>query len=190
MKHVPNTLTVLRIALAPVVVALLFGESALAAVLALALFVLAALTDWLDGKLAREFRVRSRLGQFLDPLADKVLVLGTFVALAIKMPAQVPLWAVAVIALRDVGVTLLRTRREAKGKSLRTSHFAKAKTAVQLSFLIGVLALRAVAALPGGEGASGLLGSGLIFFLFLGVVLLTVLTGLAYVIPDRTQSVL
>ena len=146
MKHVPNALTVGRIVAAPVALYLLWTASAAGQVAGTALFILAAITDWLDGRLAREYGVSSRLGQFLDPLADKVLVLGAFFlvpflepigrGLAAPAGAWLPWAAIGAIAARDLAVTVLRSARERAGKPLQTSSAAKWKTAWQLTFLI------------------------------------------------------
>jgi CDP-diacylglycerol--glycerol-3-phosphate 3-phosphatidyltransferase len=183
MRHLPNALTIARIALTPVLLVLLLGGTFTGQLVALGLFVAAAISDYLDGKLARSFRARSRLGQFLDPFADKVLVLGTFVCLAILLPEQVPWWAVGIIAARDLLVTGLRTWAEARGRSLRTLPLAKTKTTVQLVFLIGMLLLLVLRRLPGSVGyyAEQILEGPLPLWLLVGLVALTVLTGLWYV---------
>jgi len=180
--YLPNALTIARIALTPVLLVLLLSGTFTGQLAALGLFVVAAFSDYLDGKLARSFRARSRLGQFLDPFADKVLVLGTFICLAILLPQQVPWWAVGVIAGRDVLVTGLRTWAEARGQSLRTLPLAKTKTTVQLVFLIGVLLLLVLRRLPGAWGmyARQTLEGPIPFWLLIGLVILTVLTGLWY----------
>ena len=182
MKHVPNTLTILRIVVTPVLIFLLFSKFTLGPFWALVLFVLASISDYLDGKLARIFGLHSRLGRFLDPFADKVLVLGTFTALSVLLPGAVPWWAVALIALRDISVTGLRIWTEAKGKSLKTIPMAKTKTTFQLIYLIGMLLLLAVSKIPGEIGdiahhfAIGIIP----FVLLMFVVLLTVSTGVYY----------
>ncbi len=182
MKHVPNALTVVRILVTPVLLYLLYVGGATGHAWALVLFVAASLSDWLDGKLARLFSVRSRLGQFLDPMADKVLVLGTFGMLSWLYPAVVPLWTVLLIAFRDVAVTLLRSVYERQGRSLTTSHSAKWKTAAQLTFLIGFLVLLAAEHIPGvvGQGAGVVLGSTALLYALVGVVLITLYTGYLY----------
>ena len=79
---VPNQLTVMRIILTPLVMVLLRFEGLYFRCATLALFFIAALTDWYDGKMARQLGEVSSLGKFLDPLADKILVLSTLFALA------------------------------------------------------------------------------------------------------------
>ncbi len=187
MKNVPNALTISRIVLTPILLVLLFSGTLLGQVGALVLFILAALSDYLDGKLARSYGVRSRLGQFLDPFADKVLVLGTFIALSVMLPALVPWWAVALIALRDVAVTGLRMWVEAQGRTLRTIPMAKAKTSLQLAFLIGMLVLLAAQRLPGrlAELADGVLASAIPFVVLMVVVVVTVLTGVWYLLHQE-----
>lgn len=182
-RHVPNSITIIRIILTPVVLVLLFSGTFWGITSALLLFVLAAVSDWVDGKLARQLEVSSRFGQFLDPLADKVLVLGTFIALAWLEPAIVPWWAVALIALRDVGVTALRSWAEARGWTLQTLYIAKAKTAGQLAFLIVMLATLALAERPGSAGALAtwlLYDTTILFWLLMVVVAITVYTGVLY----------
>lgn len=182
MKYVPNTLTIGRIIITPILLVLIFSGTLLGTSVALGLFILAALSDWLDGTLARRYGVRSRLGQFLDPFADKVLVLGTFVALVMLVPEVVPWWAVVLIALRDVAVTGLRTWIERQGRTMRTIPMAKLKTLFQLFFLIGMLALIAGRHLPGAPGAFALdlLYSGIPFYILMLVVAVTVFTGVWY----------
>ena len=182
MKHVPNALTIFRIVLTPILLVLLVSGTFAGSVAAFVLFVIAAVSDYFDGKLARLFKARSRLGQYLDPFADKVLVLGTFVTLAVLMPRLVPWWAVLLIAARDLMVTGLRTWAEARGRSLQTTPLAKFKTTSQLVFLLLTLFLLAVSKTSGGLGLAALrfLESPVMFGLLVFVVLFTVYTGVVY----------
>jgi CDP-diacylglycerol--glycerol-3-phosphate 3-phosphatidyltransferase len=190
MRHVPNVLTITRILLTPVLLVLLLSNTMVGQAWAFVLFVIAAVSDYLDGRIARSYKVRSRLGQFLDPFADKVLVLGTFAALVYLIPDVIPWWAVVLIALRDLTVTFLRTRAEAKGRSIPTLNIARAKTLVQLIFLIAILLLLALAKAPGslGRAAAVLLGSPVPFILLLGVVAFTLVTGGAYLLRQEHSS--
>lgn len=182
MKHVPNALTVVRILVTPVILYMLYRGTLAGHAWALTLFVLASISDWLDGKLARTYRVKSRLGQFLDPAADKILVLGTFFLLTWLYPALVPWWAVLVIAIRDVAVTALRSVMERQGRSLTTRRSAKWKTAFQLTYLIGFLLNLTLTHVPGGvgRGAAWLLDGPFYFWSLLVVAAVTVATGVQY----------
>lgn len=182
MRYLPNLLTIARIVLTPVLLALLMTDALWSQASALGLFLLAAFTDYVDGELARNYEVQTRLGQFLDPLADKVLVLSLFVALAILEPATVPWWAVLIIALRDVAVTGLRTWAEAHGRSLRTLPMAKWKTTFQLFFLFAMLLLLVSSKVGGSVGQSGrwMLESYIPYLFLLALVGVTVATGLLY----------
>jgi len=182
IQYVPNALTIARILLTPVLLLLLWTNTLATLASALVLFILASISDYWDGRLARTYQVRTRLGQFLDPFADKVLVLGTFATLSVMEPQIVPWWAVLLIALRDVGVTALRSWAESHGRTLRTLAAAKWKTTFQLVFLIGMLLVLTLTKIPGfiGDAAVRVLRSGFPFALLLVVVGVTVLTGLLY----------
>ncbi len=201
MKHVPNALTVGRIVVAPVALWLLALGSFSAQLAGTTLFIVAAITDYWDGRLARTYGVGSRLGQFLDPLADKILVLGAFFLVPFLSPigeglarpagAWLPWAAIAAIALRDVAVTLLRVQYERQGRSLTTSSAAKWKTAWQLTFLITAFVFLTGTHARTLGGALGALGeflhaalvspAALVFLLATAAV--TVYTGWLYVRP-------
>src|SRR5918995_5077291 len=131
---VPNALSLLRLFLVPVVVALLLAGSD---VLAAAFFVLAALTDFLDGRLAR-MAGPTRLGQILDPVADRLMLSSVAVVLAVR--GLFPAWAVAILVGRDV-LTLIGS--VVVGNKVRVNRVGKAATAV----LMGATAL--VVLIPG-----------------------------------------
>jgi CDP-diacylglycerol--glycerol-3-phosphate 3-phosphatidyltransferase len=190
MKNVPNAITISRILLTPVVLALLFTDTFGGRLGALVVFIVAAISDYYDGKLARSFKAGSRLGQFLDPFADKVLVLGTFAALAILIPRVVPWWAVVLIAARDFLVTGLRTWHEANGRTLRTMRLAKAKTTVQLVFLIATLVLLTATEMNGviQSTARWVMNSPIPWYLMLFVVLFTVWTGVVYLFRGEESA--
>lgn len=182
MKYVPNTLTVARILLTPFFLMLLVSEAPGSRHLALVLFILAAFSDWLDGRLARAYEARSRLGKFLDPLADKILVLGTFLVLPILLPRVIPWWAVIAIAARDIIVTGLRTWAESHQQSVPTLRLARVKTFSQLLFLVGILALVVVRDVPGyAAWAETILYGPVTYIALLVVVGMTLYTGLLYI---------
>lgn len=206
MKHLPNALTIARIAVTPVFLVLLLSGTLTGQLVAAVLFILAAITDWLDGKVARHYGVRSRLGQFLDPLADKVLVLGAFFAF-LFLPADAAgqrlaepwwWWAVGLIALRDVAVTALRAWAERRGRSIQTRYAAKLKTTVQLTFLIAVLVFLVASKLvrfDGWVGELGALASSVLYgpvtdVLLLVTVVLTLWTGARYFVRHQPAPAL
>lgn len=131
--NAPNSITVARIALIPVFVFLAYRRTETSAIGAFVVFVVASLSDFLDGYLARSSSTITRLGQFLDPLADKLLVgaaLWTLVDLR-----SFPLWAALVIAARELAVQVLRIRIVSQGRDLPASSAAKAKTFVQIGLV-------------------------------------------------------
>jgi CDP-diacylglycerol---glycerol-3-phosphate 3-phosphatidyltransferase len=132
--NVPNTLTVARVLLVPVFVALSYHDSTSAAVWAFVVFFVASISDFLDGYLARRSGTESRMGQFLDPLADKLLVGAALVVLVDTR--GFPLWAAAVIAVREVAVQMLRVQIVQRGGTLPASRAAKLKTMLQI-FMVG-----------------------------------------------------
>ncbi|MEA2499289.1 MAG: CDP-diacylglycerol---glycerol-3-phosphate 3-phosphatidyltransferase, partial [Actinomycetota bacterium] len=131
--NLPNAITISRIALVPVFLVLAYRDSTEAAVAAFAVFLIASLSDSLDGYLARKNNTISRLGQFLDPLADKLLVGAALVVLVDTR--DFPLWAALVIGFREVAVQILRTSIVSGGGTLPASKVAKAKTVVQISMV-------------------------------------------------------
>jgi len=192
MKQLPNVLTVGRMVATPVILYCLFFPTLMGYGTAAVLFILAAISDYWDGHLARRYQSTSRFGQFLDPLADKVLVLGTLIVLAWRFPQQVSWLAVALVALRDVGITLLRSWVESRGRSLRTLPMAKTKTAVQLTYLISYLVFLTVTQFSGplqplADLAGWMLGSWIMQALLWALVLITVGTGLLYLRPEYTR---
>ena len=133
LTALPNLLTLLRIVLIVPVVALLFVSQDWARWVTLALFVVASVTDWLDGKLARAQGLVSPLGRFLDPIADKLLVAAVLVMLpAIGQLRGLEVVAVILILSRELLVSGLREYLGEKGVVVPVSKLAKWKTTVQM----------------------------------------------------------
>ena len=126
----PNVLSIGRIALIPIVVVLLSTDHAATRWLALVAFVVGALSDLVDGYLARRHQMTTSVGAWLDPLSDKLFVIVPAVALAAR--GDFPWWATAVIVLREVAVSLLRWRLDQRGVSMPASRAGKAKTFSQI----------------------------------------------------------
>lgn len=135
--NLPNFLTILRIIMIPFFLYYLFSQHPRDRFIALAIFFVASVTDFFDGYLARKWKQESPLGRFLDPLADKALVIATLV-MFILLDQAVPLWMVIVIILRDMLVTLMRYLAIRKGTEIRTTRLGKAKTMFQM-FSMGLI---------------------------------------------------
>ncbi len=134
---IPNSLTILRIALTPLFVTLLFSESSALKQLALGVYIIAALTDWFDGWVARRYGYVSRWGKFLDPLADKVLSAAAI--LSFVYLRLVDAWMVWVIISRDLIITTLRSYAEWKNEPIVTSKTAQAKTFGEFTIIYYIL---------------------------------------------------
>jgi CDP-diacylglycerol---glycerol-3-phosphate 3-phosphatidyltransferase len=185
---IPNQLTTLRIILTPVFLYLLFQDSAAEKQIALVVFLIAALTDWYDGMIARRFGYQSEWGRFLDPLADKILTSAAFVGFVIIGLA--PLWMVILIVLRDILITILRGYSEFKGKAFFPSKGAKIKTTVQMIVLYYLLVLYVAKYSPSIHGLipgtiDALLEPTLVSILLFTVTFLTVWTGVIYLFDNR-----
>ncbi len=137
-----NMLTMLRIMLVPLYLWLFAIKTWEAVVLALIVFVIAAVTDLYDGKLARSRKEITKFGKFLDPLADKFLVIGALVQFWVM--SLVNFWLVIIIVLRDVWVTILRIIAIKNGTELKTSSNAKLKTTIQLTAIITTIVFTGV----------------------------------------------
>jgi CDP-diacylglycerol--glycerol-3-phosphate 3-phosphatidyltransferase len=129
----PNQLTVARIVLTPIFLYLFLSENPLFNLISVFVFVIAALTDWYDGWLARKYNYITNWGKFLDPLADKILTSAAFIGFVILN--QIDLWMVILIIFRDFLVTGLRIWAEFNDLEFRTSYIAKVKTFLQMLFL-------------------------------------------------------
>jgi CDP-diacylglycerol--glycerol-3-phosphate 3-phosphatidyltransferase len=140
-RQAANALTVARIAAVPFFVAFLFGRSAGSGAAALAVFVFAAVSDYFDGWAARRFGSQSRFGEFLDPLADKILTGSAFISFVFLPQLAVPVWLVLAILLREATLTLMRAAAIGRGAPLRTEFAGKAKTAVQMTSIVIILVL-------------------------------------------------
>ncbi|MDE2221841.1 MAG: CDP-diacylglycerol--glycerol-3-phosphate 3-phosphatidyltransferase [Candidatus Omnitrophica bacterium] len=128
--NLPNTLTLSRIVLAAVLVLLLHERSLTGNIWAVIVFVIASLTDFFDGHLAKTRGVISDFGKIMDPIADKVLMLSVFAVLAHL--GQIAAWMFIVIAVREVGVTLYRLQAMRQGLVLPAEKAGKMKTVAQM----------------------------------------------------------
>jgi CDP-diacylglycerol---glycerol-3-phosphate 3-phosphatidyltransferase len=184
----PNQLTVLRIILTPVFLFFFLSENPLFKQISIGIFIIAALTDWYDGWLARKFNYITNWGKFWDPLADKILTSAAFIGFVVL--GVLPLWMVIIILLRDFIITILRAYADYKGASFPTSNYAKVKTFIQMAFLYYLLVIYTAINTPqvhnGNEKLFTILLDG--NFIYYSMLLITIITfhsGVTYIIKNR-----
>ncbi len=137
LLNLPNLLTLARIAAVPVVMVLMLSGSRSSGVWAASVFIIASITDFVDGWLARKWQVVTVLGKFLDPLADKLIVMA---ALIMLIPLdRVPAWAVFLILAREMVVTGLRSIASSEGIVIDASELGKYKTIYQMVAIPGLM---------------------------------------------------
>ncbi len=167
----PTILTLARIILVLPLVILFYTDNIPAHIATLLLFVVASLTDFIDGRWARKKKIVTDLGAFLDPLADKMLVNLTFLLLV--EAGIVPLWMFAIILVRDFAVDGMRMLAAKNGITISASIFGKAKTMLQMITLTSILFNRII-------GCAVL--ANINFVLLIAVVALTIFSGADYLI--------
>jgi len=136
--NAPNILTVSRILMVPVIVVALLEETGEGDVIAAALFAIAALTDGLDGYIARRQRQETTFGKLMDPLADKLLVTAALVSLVSLN--RLAAWVAMVIIAREFAVTGLRSVAAERGVVISASWLGKVKTGLQVAAIFGLIA--------------------------------------------------
>jgi CDP-diacylglycerol--glycerol-3-phosphate 3-phosphatidyltransferase len=138
----PNLLSLFRIGIIPVLVYLLTFSDRVSAILAASLFLIASITDYFDGYLARRNRSVSDLGKILDPLADKLMVIAVLIMLtAMDRPGQpsVPAWLVVIIIARETAVTVIRGIALSEGIVMHAEALGKYKFILQAFAVVGLL---------------------------------------------------
>jgi len=171
-RHVPNALTLIRVLLSPAVVALLLTSTG-PAWTAAAVFALAALTDVLDGHLARTQGTVSTFGKLADPIADKLIVGSALVALVSL--DRLAAWVVLVVVAREVAVSVLRDVARRRGMIVSASRLGKAKATLQMMTILALM----VAADA---------GAGWLRALTYAMVAVTVASGLDYFMNLRRRA--
>jgi CDP-diacylglycerol--glycerol-3-phosphate 3-phosphatidyltransferase len=135
--NLPNSLTLFRIFLIPLLVVVLLTRFPNKEFIGVAIFLAAALTDWLDGFLARRRRQITAIGTWLDPVADKLLVTSALIAM-VEM-GLAPAWMVVILVGREVAVTGLRNVALAKSIVIEVSELGKAKMATQVVAITAII---------------------------------------------------
>ena len=135
--NVPNVLTVLRILLVPVLVVALLDQTPNGDLLAAIVFAVASMTDAVDGWLARRRQSITTFGKLMDPLADKLLVIGALLALVSL--GRLAAWVAMVIIAREFAVTALRLSATGQGVVVPANTFGKAKTVLQVGMVFALI---------------------------------------------------
>ena len=132
---IPNILTILRIASAPILVIILLSNEMNMVILGLVIFIISSITDFLDGYLARSFNQLSKLGKILDPIADKLLITCALISLISNSIIQdIHVIAATLIIIREIFISGLR--EYIRGNVLKVTFLAKVKTTVQMISII------------------------------------------------------
>jgi CDP-diacylglycerol--glycerol-3-phosphate 3-phosphatidyltransferase len=132
IRNLPNALTLLRIFLVPFLVVVLLTKFSGREYVGLSIFLLAAITDFLDGWIARRRNQTTRLGALLDPIADKLLMSAAFISLVEMDPVHVPAWMVVIIIGREFAVSGLRSIAAQQGVTIAASPLGKWKMVSQV----------------------------------------------------------
>ena len=185
---IPNQLTILRIILTPIFIYFFIQDTFNSKLIGTFIFTFAAATDWYDGYIARKFNVITRWGQFMDPLADKILISSALFVFAHL--GYVYYWMVIVIVARDFVITFLRMFALKNGKSIVTSQLAKWKTFLQMLAVFVLLiylnfpdaSIYALTTYPPGYDHW-------VTIIYLIVTIVTVTSGLQYLIENRRHVV-
>lgn len=135
--NIPNSITIFRIILIPIIVVLMLTNIPYGGTLAAAIFLFAALTDSLDGYLARKWKQTTKLGAILDPLADKLLITAALISL-VEL-GKLAGWVAIVIIGREFAVTGLRVVKAEEGKVIPASRMGKAKTISQVTAVMVIM---------------------------------------------------
>ena len=133
----PNRLSLLRVGLVPLVVLMICLGDPWSYGAALVLFLAGCLTDWADGWMARRYRIVTNFGKFMDPVADKLLVLSTVIALCGR--GDFPAWACVIFLMRELAVDGLRLVAVEQGRVIAAGKLGKIKTTLQMLMVISLL---------------------------------------------------
>ncbi|HPR18131.1 MAG TPA: CDP-diacylglycerol--glycerol-3-phosphate 3-phosphatidyltransferase [Candidatus Cloacimonadota bacterium] len=144
-KYIPNSLTILRLILVPIFVWLTFLSSyRLHFLMGTIVFILASITDYYDGMLARKMKVVTNFGKIMDPIADKILVFAALIALALPEINLITIPVIVIITLREIIITIVRTYYMLQGFVIPAERMGKWKTALQMTGIIAALLYKTI----------------------------------------------
>ncbi len=198
--NLANKLTMLRVLLVPVFIILMMIDTFVANVLALFVFIVASVTDFFDGRIARRNNIVTIFGIFLDPLADKLLVASAFISFVSIYVLNIPAWMVICIIAREFIITGLRSIAASKNVIIPASMSGKVKTTSQMIAIITILVVLVVNSflikfysltpydLIDGTKAQKIFGLVLLktpFWLMLITTILTLYSGISYIYKHK-----
>ena len=188
LKTTPNYLTMLRVALAPVFMILYYYVGVFFSLLA---FSAAAITDFLDGRIARRTGKITSFGKFMDPLADKLLVCAALVVFLKSAPGLITSWMVLIIVIREIVITILRTLALRKGNAIAATKLGKYKASSQMYVIVISLLLLTICDASEKFFSNAWLQTkvrhhnGPIYYLMFIPVMLTLISGLEFIYSNR-----
>ena len=176
--NLPNKLSMLRICMIPFFVLFALMNAQWAQYVALAIFIIASLTDMLDGKIARKRGLVTNFGKFIDPIADKLLVMSALVVLV--QQGRMPGWICILMLAREFAISGFRLVAADSGKVIAAGWLGKVKTVLQMSAVIGLFLLVPV------EGAPllGQFGVVLANIAMYAAAVMTVVSGVDYIVRN------
>ena len=177
--NTPNRLTLLRIALIPVFVVFALLRAQWAQYVALLIYILACITDMLDGRIARARNLVTNFGKFADPIADKLLVMAALVVLVASK--RMPAWVCIVMLAREFIISGLRLVAAGNGRVIAAGKLGKLKTVFQMSATIALMLLVPVT----GKALLGRFGVVLANVLMYIATVLTIVSGAEYILNNR-----
>lgn len=182
--NLPNKLTLIRMFLAPIYLALMLIEFPCHYIVALAVFAVASLTDMLDGKIARKNNLITVFGKLLDPLADKMLT--TAALLAFMREGWCSIWIVMIVLTREFAVAGVRLIATAQGIVIPANYWGKAKTVSQMVFTIVIMLLAELDATFGIFANAGWFTLARVSNIMLWITaVLTVVSGITYFVDSK-----
>ena len=183
--NLPNKLTVLRLCLVPVFVVIMMVSSDFwASAVGLFLFIAASLTDMLDGKIARKYGLITDFGKFIDPLADKMMVIGALVVLLYKYTdlRHVRVWAVLVVIFRELAISGVRMLAAGASVVIAAKYIGKVKTVIQIVCVCTIMIEPLLAKIP---FLSVLAYHPLSYLTIAAMIVITVWSGIDYMYSYR-----
>ena len=177
--NTPNKLTLLRIVLIPVFVVFALLRAQWAQYVALLIYILACITDMLDGRIARARNLVTNFGKFADPIADKLLVMSALVVLVAS--GRMPAWVCIVMLAREFIISGLRLVAAGNGRVIAAGKLGKLKTVFQMSATIALMLLVPVT----GKALLGRFGVVLANVLMYIATVLTIVSGAEYILNNR-----